>query len=142
MRKKRAFETPFGRGFGRRPFFTVACGNAPGRWFQPPCFWPKAILSSAVMPEILGEYGLRPNIFNTHHVPGTMPQATVRIGLRPKRFTLATKMRNFKKRKRGSRASLAYASSGWYFIFYELPNRQATRFFLPNRAQCNVFALK
>ncbi len=46
--------------------------------------------------EILGDYGLRPNNSNSHYVPEAMPQATVRIGLRPKSFTLATKTRNFK----------------------------------------------
>ncbi len=99
--KKRAFETSLERGFGRRPFITVAWGDAPGRWVQPSCFWPQAILTSAVMPEIFGKYGLRPNNSNTHYVPGAIPQATVRIGLRPKRFTLATKTRNFKTRERG-----------------------------------------
>ena len=68
MCKKRVFETPLERRFGRRPFITVAWGDAPGRWVQPSCFWPKAILTSAVMPKILGEYGLRPNNSNTHDV--------------------------------------------------------------------------
>ncbi len=33
--KKRAFETPRERGFGRRPFFIVAWGDALGRRVQP-----------------------------------------------------------------------------------------------------------
>jgi hypothetical protein len=49
--------------FGRRPYFTVAWGNAPGPGGRRGRFWPKAIFTFTLAPQIRGEYGLRPKSF-------------------------------------------------------------------------------
>jgi hypothetical protein len=62
-------------------------GLSPEARFRQAFVWPTAIFMFVPATRKNDEYGLRPNATLVSRIPGALPQATVKEGLRPKEFS-------------------------------------------------------